>query len=371
MYRRPIRPLAATSIERRNDRSEEVSRRPTASKAFIRPLSRWDTNVPLATPSRPVSPIVEDDEATTPKLTKKVESGSANEERTPTARSSFVVRRSNSRVSASPPSAAASARHDHYSPWQAQSAYRTGSISARDRDRDWDRDSNYNRDRGRDGDRDWDRDSNWNRDRGRDREQQRDPALFDPRTTRSIRVPKWAFAPGLIIRALVHEPGLREVSNYSAFTAADRHYTDSKFGSICSKYRKLIVIGTYEDHYMAIPLYTHNGRGLRGKSNPDEYVSVQDHRQSKQFTALSSHNPLVTKHLTEGIDLFDPKSTAHITFPVCRRYELAVVHEGFLQETSTKKLLHLVRKFLLPPDSRSEGFELRKTTDSYTDSWKY
>jgi hypothetical protein len=325
MERRSSRPLAATNYERRNPGAEAVRRRPAPPRASNLAFSAWEN----MTAPKVVSPIIEDDEATTPKRIEKFAAGVFNEEQMstapvaiPQASSKFVVRRSNSRVSVSPPSAAAIARRGQYMPWRVQSAYRPESSTSRDRERD----------RGRD----WDRDRRWDRNRNTG------PVLFDAQTTRSIKIPKWGYSPGMIVRALIHEPGLRGVSGVSTATIVDRYTTDSKFGAICSKYRKMIVINTYEDHYLAIPLYTHNGRGLDRKSKPDEFVSVRDHRQTEPFHALSAHRPLVTERLTPGIDLYDPKSTAHITFPVSRRYELPVVHEGYLHETSTKMLLQLV-----------------------------
>ena len=102
----------------------------------------------------------------------------------------------------------------------------------------------------------------------------------------------------------------------------------------------MIVVACYTQHYTAIPLFTHNGRGLVGK-NPDEYVSVRDYRSKDHFNELSHHGTLLTKFLNEQIYLFDPKSTAHFTYPLSRRYDLPCVYEGYLEPASTRRLVKL------------------------------
>ncbi len=42
---------------------------------------------------------------------------------------------------------------------------------------------------------------------------------------------------------------------------------------------------------------------------------------------LSAHGQLKTEKLHEGLYLYEPKSTAHFTYPLSRVYDLPVVHE--------------------------------------------
>lgn len=160
----------------------------------------------------------------------------------------------------------------------------------------------------------------------------------------SVVLPKDKYRPGMIVRCVIHEPTMDRTS-HSMFTVASVMVTATKLGPVTSKCRKLIVIGTYEDHYMAVPLYTHNGKGLSRKSKPDEYISVRDHRQTEPFSRLSKHPPLVTNYLNPGVLPYDPVTTAHIPYLVSRGYVLPVVHEGYLEPDSTHRLLELVGEY--------------------------
>ncbi|KAL8766082.1 MAG: hypothetical protein Q9209_007048 [Squamulea sp. 1 TL-2023] len=172
-----------------------------------------------------------------------------------------------------------------------------------------------------------------------------------------IRIPSEQYRLGMIIRAPLHEQdsavarrpgtggGSSIASNTSEATKAENYRTESKMGTIFTKQRKMIVVALHTDHYVAIPLYTHNGRGLVNKRTPEEFVSVKDHRYKEEFVKLSKHDPLVTEMIREGINLFDPMSTAHLAYPVSRRYTLPVVHEGHLRNSSLRILVTLYNRY--------------------------
>lgn len=178
--------------------------------------------------------------------------------------------------------------------------------------------------------------------------EERDPALLEAERYKGIKLPKESFKPGTIIRAVLHEPDFQGASGASNVTDGDKFRTNSVHGPIYTKTRKMIVLATFKDNYIAIPLYTHNGRGLQGKLNPEEFVSVQDHRATGPFTPLSMHRPLVTEHLNPGIDLFHEKTAVHITYPVSRKYSLPVVQEGRLNNESVRILATLFSKYISP-----------------------
>ncbi|KAL8738459.1 MAG: hypothetical protein Q9190_008005 [Brigantiaea leucoxantha] len=176
---------------------------------------------------------------------------------------------------------------------------------------------------------------------------------------RSVKLPKSHFKPGMIIRAPLHEQDFKggkgtsiAGSNATAVTAAadEKYTTESRFGPIFTKYRKMIVVAMHEDNYVAVPLYTHNGKGLKHKTAPDEFVSIRDHRlqdhhdQHGGWSKLSKWDPLVTEYVRDGIDVFDRMSTAHLAYPVSRKYVLPVVHEGQLRATSLRMLVELFAK---------------------------
>lgn len=153
-------------------------------------------------------------------------------------------------------------------------------------------------------------------------------------------MPRGDFRLGMIVRAPVHEQDARA----SNMTTADKYTTDSRFGPIYTKYRKMIIVGLYQDHYLAAPLYTHNGQGLANKANPDEFVSVRDHRFDGYFAALSCHQPLITNYFNPGIYVMDPMTTAHITYPLSRRYNLPIVFEGCIDEESISRMVNIFNK---------------------------
>ncbi|KAI9702983.1 MAG: hypothetical protein M1836_008197 [Candelina mexicana] len=147
---------------------------------------------------------------------------------------------------------------------------------------------------------------------------------------RQTVIPKAEYRVGMIFRAPHHEQHL----NPSRSQPGDAGRTESHAGPICTKTRKMIVVAMYTDHYVAIPLYTHNGNGLSKKENPDDYVSVFDHRyvadplHTHKLKPLSNRKPLVTGFMYPTTRLIDEKSTAHITYPVSRSYSLSIIPEG-------------------------------------------
>lgn len=176
---------------------------------------------------------------------------------------------------------------------------------------------------------------------------ERDPLLTEVERNKGVRLTKEMFKPGMIIRCAHHEQDFVAggAPGASDATLADKYRTDSKFGTIFTKYRKMIVVALYHDHYVAVPLYTHNGRGLEKKPKPDEFVSVQDHRVPGAFKALSVHQPVVTEQINDGVNKFHPKSTAHFTYPVSRKYGLPVIVEGQVRRVSLASLATLVNTY--------------------------
>ena len=173
---------------------------------------------------------------------------------------------------------------------------------------------------------------------------ERDPVLAELEKNKGSKLAKENFKIGMIIRAPLHEEDYsrgRGVADTDA-TVADKFRTDSKFGAIFTKYRHMIVIALYQDHYVAVPLYTHNGKGLEHKVKADEFVSVQDHRVPGEFKKLSIHQPIVTETMNAGVRYIDPKSTAHYTYPVSRKYGLPVVAEGQVKKVCLTSLTALV-----------------------------
>ncbi|KAG8532749.1 uncharacterized protein KY384_002627 [Bacidia gigantensis] len=94
----------------------------------------------------------------------------------------------------------------------------------------------------------------------------------------------------------------------------------TKHGLVMTKLRWMIVVVKHEQHYTAIPLYTHNGTGLSNKSEraKREYVSIRDDRLP-DFEGLSKHGVLTAQMRNEAKDL-SRLSVAHLTAGVSRTY---------------------------------------------------
>ena len=146
---------------------------------------------------------------------------------------------------------------------------------------------------------------------------------------------------GMIIRAAVHEQVFNDTPGWVGL-GDDIHSVISKCGQIYSKVRWMIVVAVYENHYLTIPLYTHNGRGLDNKCEQakKEYVSVRDDRHRDNFDSLSRHRKL-TAEMKRGSTLLSRKTVAHLTAPVTRRYGLLVEQQGNLDRDSMRRLTKL------------------------------
>ena len=169
----------------------------------------------------------------------------------------------------------------------------------------------------------------------------------DPRTKRHAEemvFPASFYRPGVIIRAPLHEQDYM-TANSTVTVPDNRSITPSEFGNIHTKYRKMIVVACFAKHYIAVPLFTHNGRGLVNKK-ANEYVSIRDHRnESRTFRALSQYKPLTTEHMNDGTRILDVLTTAHITYPHSKHYACKVVHEGHLDTGSINHLVTLFNTF--------------------------
>lgn len=161
---------------------------------------------------------------------------------------------------------------------------------------------------------------------------------------RPRKLPRDMFFVGGIIRACLHEQDFGAQPGPTNRTM-NSNITGSRFGTIHTKVRKMVIISVHLENYIAIPLYSHNGKGLRHKRNPDEFVSVFDYRNPGPFVPLSGRGALMTKYIAPTIHAYDPRSTAKLTYPVSRSYSLPVVYEGYLDTASTAHLISLYAQY--------------------------
>ena len=150
------------------------------------------------------------------------------------------------------------------------------------------------------------------------------------------------FTPGTIIRAHIYEEAWKDTPPEES---ALIHLPGRD--PLIGKKRLMIVVAQYTANYVSVPLFTHNGLGLARKTNPEEFVSVCDHRVSSadDFIEQSGHAPLVTEHTTNPNSTLHPLVTARICYPVSRDFVLTVVIEGRLSPESTTRLIKLYNTF--------------------------
>ena len=170
---------------------------------------------------------------------------------------------------------------------------------------------------------------------------------------------KSEFKVGMIIRMNIHESDFKgtsktEIAQASqASTLVDggkgdrprrehRHHGD--FGPIYSENRIFIVVNVAEDVYTAIPLFTHQGKGLARILDKKSWVSVEDHRQLGRCVQQSEHQPLRTAVLSAECDVLDPVSAAWIPYAFPCRYDVPVAYQGKLDRASARRLVRLHRE---------------------------
>lgn len=109
---------------------------------------------------------------------------------------------------------------------------------------------------------------------------------------------------------------------------------------ISGKDRHMVVVHVHDRHYIALPMYTHSGRGLEhlSASTAIEYMSVLDHRFTGVFKNQSTHRPLQTNFMHPAINVLLPQSVLHVAYPVCRQFRIPVLVEGNLSPASTSAL---------------------------------
>ena len=144
---------------------------------------------------------------------------------------------------------------------------------------------------------------------------------------------KHEYKRGMIINAPVHEAAYQKGKS----RAPSHCEPITAWGSVFTKPRYMIVVALHETQYTAIPLYTHNYEGLRGKEHyQNEFVSVRDGRLSGKFVAQSDYRPLVAEM---GIGpIIDAESTAWLTHPISRSYDLNLNVCGRLKQESLDRL---------------------------------
>ena len=173
---------------------------------------------------------------------------------------------------------------------------------------------------------------------------------------------KSEFTIGTIVRRNVHEPDYMgpavpafapgsQASQTSTLVSKSgkgfkEHRSDGDFGPIYSEDRYFIVVSLCNVTYYAIPLYTHDKKGLANVAEKEDWVSVQDHRKPDSCQQQSAHMPLRTTIMNPDAKILDPVTTAWLPYAIPIRYTVPVAYQGRLDEESAKRARSLFLQYL-------------------------
>ena len=168
---------------------------------------------------------------------------------------------------------------------------------------------------------------------------------------------KSEFKIGTIIRRNVHEPDYMgpAVAAFAPGSQASQtstlvgkggkggkeHRSNGDFGPIYSEDRYFIVVSLCKVSYYAIPLYTHDKKGLANIAEKEDWISVQDHRKPDSCRQQSEHLPLCTTVMNPDAKILDPVSTAWLAYAIPVRYSVPVAYQGRLDPASAQRVRSL------------------------------
>jgi hypothetical protein len=126
-------------------------------------------------------------------------------------------------------------------------------------------------------------------------------------------------------------------------TAADSlcPFTDPRGGSVCRKQRCMVTIHAFDDHFVAVPIFSYGGKGLSEKpeGKKAEHLDIHDHRRADNITQ-NSLPTLRTRNMQPWFTALIPGSAVYYTYPVSVYYRRKVGLLGELTEVSTAQLIN-------------------------------
>ena len=159
--------------------------------------------------------------------------------------------------------------------------------------------------------------------------------------------PKSYFFPGTIVRTIVCEMHKRQTKT------SEKHKFQASiapFHYLYSTYRYFIVVKTFYEHYVVLPLWSFGRQGLRNKQSrfKEEFVGVRDHRCQGHY---KNPSPRVRELVTEEMhceDMLFPESIVWVTRPQSLFYDLPLVSRiGYLDDGSTARLIGMYNDLCL------------------------
>ena len=174
--------------------------------------------------------------------------------------------------------------------------------------------------------------------------------------------------PGMIINSAMHEDDYRHTrvpepenmsgvsTNLKTMASGETKIlvddiTFSRYGPIHTKWRYMIVVALFCDHYLAVPCYSFGGHGTEKKADQQEYMPVSNYPVEGQET-------LITKSWT-AYRALHPKTAAHVARPVARSYDVLGTHCGELDRRSVD---HLIECFVQRMKDASLAWQRRLNT---------
>lgn len=140
---------------------------------------------------------------------------------------------------------------------------------------------------------------------------------------------KHEFHRGMLISA----PLFHEDRDQGESRAPSNNRSIAAHGIVYGKPRYLIVVGLHFDHYVCVPIYKFESKGIAGREHyANEFISVRDGRiPEKRFQNQCDYAELVTDGKGSSIH---PLSLAYISDTVSRSYDLNIKCHGSLQPAS-------------------------------------
>ena len=166
------------------------------------------------------------------------------------------------------------------------------------------------------------------------------------------------FKPGTVVLADHFEEAYNDGSVYTNNKSIIRVAGQK---DICKKGRFFIIVAAHALSYISLPVYSHNGNGTKNKPNPEEYISIRDHRATVEAPPQSSHDPLVTQDMS-GPEMMTV-SVVHLAYPVARRYITPITVIGRLNAQSTRRLIQLFSGYIPVNDIDISDTVLTSSTD--------
>ncbi|KAI0386303.1 hypothetical protein F5Y04DRAFT_268359 [Hypomontagnella monticulosa] len=155
------------------------------------------------------------------------------------------------------------------------------------------------------------------------------------------------YKPGLIFSTPFHTA----MNTGDAYIKIDDpNLTATPFGTVHSKFRKMIVLREFGEHVQCIPIYTHNGNGLQKKENHHEYVSIRDiNDESPEPDEGPNPGILACRNINYHKTFIKGKAVVKVTEIYSHRYDAPATIEGRVDvdSDSQQRLFALARRFTL------------------------